>query len=561
MKTLNRKVYWHAALWIAVSFIADGCAKFPTREFEADKPETMIAQETIDALPTLKSVIGKTTDPGFRLGVLVPANDYLNYGLISDVANRNFNELVLETEMKHGSVVQADGKLNLSGVQAFISYAAQKKMLVYGQPLTTHTGQNAIYLNDLIKGASGVTKIDFESDAVGKIYPMTGNSTSTVESDPKGSGSKVIHVGNAVTPANQSFPKIPVTLPDGIKLGNCSQVVLDILAPGTGGLYGSGMRMGINDRAFTVYGSPSGFGAQDGSWLTGGKVILPIANMNLTPVEKELTSFTLVVGSGTGAGNYYMDNIIISWNAEKSAADKNTIITGELNRFIAGVVDSCKSVIKTWEVVKDPMDDANPAQLKTGVGKSVGTNDFYWQDYMGYNYAVKAFQFAKQHAGSDAKLFISDYGLESNLAKCRGLIGYVQNIESQGAAVDGISTQMHISVSTDKGSIAEHFTLLAATGKLIRISELYVGLDGVTTSAATQAQLQEQAEMYRYVVEKYFELIPVMQRFGITIWSPQDRASGSAWLPNQPLGLWNGQWIRKSSYKAVAEAFAAKAGQ
>ncbi|GAB3429541.1 endo-1,4-beta-xylanase [Niabella aquatica] len=560
MKTFNKNIYLGAGLFLVVSLMAaGGCAKFPAREFEVDKPESMIVQEELDALPTLKSLINKSANPGFKLGILTPLTDYINYGSIVDVASRNFDELVLETEMKHGTVVQADGKLNLSSVQAFMKYAAGKNMGVYGQPLTTHSLQNATYLNNLIKGASGVTRIDFEEDAVGKVYPMSGNSTSTVELDPKGSGSKVLHIGNSTTPASQSFPKIPVTLPAGIKLGNCSQVVLDILAQGCCGLYGSGMRMAVNDRAVTVYGSPSSFGAPDNSWLAGGKIILPVANMNLTPAEKELTSFTLVVGSGTGSGNYYIDNIIISWNAEKAAEEKNTIISAELNRFISGVIDTCKSVVKSWEVVKDPMDDINPTQLKTGIGKSIAATDFYWQDYMGYNYAVKAFQYAKQHVNTGDKLFISDYGLESNLAKCRGLVGYVQNIESQGAAVDGISTQMHISISTDKASIAEHFSILAATQKLIRISELYVSLDGVTTSAATKAQLQAQAEMYKYVVEKYFELIPAAQRYGITFWSPQDRASGAAWLANQPLGLWNVRWIRKMSYQAVVEALTAKA--
>ncbi|MCH5684903.1 endo-1,4-beta-xylanase [Niabella sp. W65] len=236
------------------------------------------------------------------------------------------------------------------------------------------------------------------------------------------------------------------------------------------------MRLGINNRALTVYGSPSSFGAADNQWLTGGKVILPIANMNLTAEEKELTSFTLVFGSGTGSGNYYMDNIVISWNAQKTAAEKNTIITGALNAFIAGMVDTCKSVVSAWDVVNEPMDDANPAQLKTGIGKTLAAGEFYWQDYMGYDYAVTAFQIARQHANATDKLFINDYNLENNLDKCRGLINYIQYIESKGAKVDGIGSQMHIDINTNKENIATHFRLLAATGKLIKISELDIGL-------------------------------------------------------------------------------------
>jgi len=545
---------------VSAVILLASCAKFPSDEYTSvDKPESVVVQEEINAYPELKSI--KAANAGFKLGMALASAGYVNQDVSYRIADRNFDELVLENEMKHGSVVLSDGSLDLTGVKRFLTLAKSAGKSVYGHTLTWHSGQNSTYLNGLITGASGVTTINFESDNIGKVYPMTGNSTSVVELDPKGGGSKVLHIGNAATPANQSFPKIDVTLPAGIKLGNCSQVALDILAPGSGGLFGSGMRLGINNRALTVYGSPSSFGAADNQWLTGGKVILPIANMNLTAEEKELTSFTLVFGSGTGSGNYYMDNIVISWNAQKTAAEKNTIITGALNAFIAGMVDTCKSVVSAWDVVNEPMDDANPAQLKTGIGKTLAAGEFYWQDYMGYDYAVTAFQIARQHVNATDKLFINDYNLENNLDKCRGLINYIQYIESKGAKVDGIGSQMHIDINTNKENIATHFRLLAATGKLIKISELDIGLGGIKTPQATDAQYTAQAQMYQYVLEKYFELIPAGQRYGITFWSPFDRPTSSSWRSGEPVGIWRENLSRKLSYKAVADVLKAKAGQ
>ncbi len=549
---------------IAHSFSAvlllTSCAKYSSNDYTSvDKPETVVVQEEIDAYPELKAL--KASNAGFKLGMALSSTGYVNQDVTYRFAERNFDELVLETEMRHGAVVLADGSLDLTGVKKFLTVAKEAGKSVYGNALTWHTAQNSTYLNALITGASGVTTINFESDAVGKSYPMTGNSTAVVELDPKGGGSKVLHIGSAATPANQSFPKIDVTLPAGIKLGNCSQLVLDILAPGSGGLFGSGMRLGINNRALTVYGSPSSFGAADNVWLTGGKVILPFSNLNLTAEEKELTTFTLVFGSGTGSGNYYMDNVIISWNAQKSAEEKKTIITGALNKFIAGMIDTCKSAVTAWDVVKEPIDDANPAQLKTGVGKTLAAGEFYWQDYMGYDYGVTAFQFARQHANATDKLFVNDNNLESNLNKCRGLITYVQYIESKGAKVDGIGTQMHIDINTSKENIAEHFRLLAATGKLIKISELDISLGGVKTPQATSAQYVAQAEMYQYVLEKYFELIPAAQRYGITFWSPFDRSTSATWKSGEPVGVWRENLSRKLSYKAVADVIKTKTGQ
>ena len=53
--------------------------------------------------------------------------------------------------------------------------------------------------------------------------------------------------------------------------------------------------------------------------------------------------------------------------------------------------------------------------------------------------------------------------------------------------------------------------------------------DGVKTANATEEDLQAQAEMYQFVVEKYLELIPASQQYGITAWSPLDSQDDSSW--------------------------------
>src|SRR5690606_1731130 len=114
---------------------------------------------------------------------------------------------------------------------------------------------------------------------------------------------------------------------------------------------------------------------------------------------------------------------------------------GALTQFISGMVDTCKNYVKAWDVVNEPMDDGKPYELKTGIGKAnIASDEFYWQDYMGKDYAVEAFKLARQHGNQDDKLFINDYNLEYNLDKCKGLIQYVEYIESKGAKVDGIGT-------------------------------------------------------------------------------------------------------------------------
>lgn len=266
-----------------------------------------------------------------------------------------------------------------------------------------------------------------------------------------------------------------------------------------------------------------------------------------------------IISYGDFAGTVYIDDITLrrinpdgNGGIEKTPEEKKEIIAGELERWIAGMMEVSKEYVKAWDVVNEPMDDGSPYELKTGMGRELNADEFYWQDYLGKDYAVKAFQLARQYGNPDDILFINDYNLEYNLDKCRGLIEYVKYIESQGATVDGIGTQMHISTDSDKEKIAEMFELLAATGKLIKISELDIGV-GVTTPEATDEHYQAQAEMYQYVVEKYFELIPAAQRYGITVWSPLDSPEGSSWRGNEPIGLWTLGYDRKPAYTGFAD--------
>jgi endo-1,4-beta-xylanase len=269
----------------------------------------------------------------------------------------------------------------------------------------------------------------------------------------------------------------------------------------------------------------------------------------------------LIISYGEFAGTVYLDDVVLSevgasggetTIVEKTAGEKEAIVNGALETWISGMVTATKDHVKAWDVVNEPMDDGNPYALKTGVGRTLASDEFFWQDYLGEDYAVTAFKMAREHGNENDILFINDYNLEYNLDKCRGLIEYVEYIESRGVTVDGIGTQMHISTVSDKNKIVEMLELLAETGKLIKISELDIGV-GVKTNVATDEHYQAQADMYQFVVEKYFEIIPVEQQYGITVWSPKDSPANSSWRAGEPIGLWTEAYNRKRAYAAFGE--------
>lgn len=231
--------------------------------------------------------------------------------------------------------------------------------------------------------------------------------------------------------------------------------------------------------------------------------------------------------------------------AEKTPAEKTFIVDTELKKWISGVVSNSKEVVKVWNVLNEPMDDTNPAQVKSGAGVS-DASQFFWQDYLGgKDYGVKAFKLAKEYANPTDLLFISDYGLEKNLNKCNGLIQYVQYLETNGAHVDGIATKLNLNISSDKDKIFTMFELLAATGKKIAITDLYVN---VMTKNATAEMLQLQSDMYRYVVESYAQIVPVSQRYGITLKGIQDTSTDAQGLWDSTLSIY-----RKPAYAGFAE--------
>ena len=280
------------------------------------------------------------------------------------------------------------------------------------------------------------------------------------------------------------------------------------------------------------------------------------------------------INFGVSAGDYYIDNIVLSEKVvetravtrasgptiiEKTDEEKAEIIRDAMEDWISKMVTHCKPYVHAWDVVNEPMDDGKTSDIKTGKGKTdLASDEFYWQDYFltPKDYAVEAFKLARQYGNPDDKLFINDYNLEYNLNKCDGLIKYVEYIESKGATVDGIGTQMHIAIDSNKDNIAQMFQKLGATGKLIKVSELDIK---VNTSSPTTENLAQQAEMYQYVIDMYKKYIPADKQYGITIWGVSDNEKEHVnWIPNDAPNLWDANYARKHAYKGVADGLAGK---
>jgi endo-1,4-beta-xylanase len=555
------KRLYKIAFGLAGAILLASCHKYEALDFQVAKPTSFSAQEQIDAYQPLKTYIDRTANPKFKFGAGASLQSYLSKGVIYRLTNSNFDEITLGYEMKHGAVVQADGSLALSNVKNLLETASKAGITVFGHTLAWHANQNATYLKGLIApvvtpSSSGPTwdlviGADFETDNA-SVYQSNTNAVASFTAAGEGFNGtgRALKISNSAVRANdydaQLFLKFPA-----VAVGEKYELKMNVRSD-VAASYPT--QAHITPGAYKFYDF---FGAISSTptWTTYTKEI--------TVTTDIATSGALAFNLGKTATNFYFDNITLKkYNplggttiVEKTAEQKKTILTTALETWIKGIVTASKDYVKAWDVVNEPMDDAKPAELKTAVGRtSIAADEFFWQDYLGKDYALKAFQLARQYGNATDIHFINDYNLEYSIDKCKGLIDYVKYLEGKGAKIDGIGTQMHIVATSDKAKIEEMFKLLAATGKLIKISELDMGFTGnIKTAQATPEQYAAQSEMYKYVIKKYFELIPAAQRYGITIWAPQDSPATSSWRAGEPIGLWTEGFVRKPAYVGTAE--------
>lgn len=262
--------------------------------------------------------------------------------------------------------------------------------------------------------------------------------------------------------------------------------------------------------------------------------------------------------------------------------EKKSLLTDAMGKWIDGMMEATNGYVTSWEVVNealsgDDKDGDGKFELQHAATASADDkkNCFYWQDYLGdLDYVRLAVADARKsfaaHNGDPEKLklFINDYNLESDWddnGKLKSLIQWIHDWEADGVTkIDGIASQMHISCYADpntqkskKDHIVKMLELMAKSGKLCKISELdmgYVDAAGkeVKTADITEEQHKEMRDLYTFVLQKYFEIIPAAQQYGITQWCATDAPKDSGWRPGLPVGLWDLNYLRKHTYAGFA---------
>lgn len=273
----------------------------------------------------------------------------------------------------------------------------------------------------------------------------------------------------------------------------------------------------------------------------------------------------------------------------KTPAEKQAALEGAMEAWVSGVANHLKEknvVPFGYDVINEPIaDGSNGRRGYDGVfgmegdsepteseadGLSLNWESGHW--YWGYyvkDYPVKAFQLARKYLPADTKLFVNDYNLETSPKKLEALIKFAKEIDEKNGSpiVDGIGTQMHVTLNCsddaekNAASIAElkakvdaMFQTMAATGKLVRVTELDLSLG---TGTPSSNQYKAQSDAYRMIMESYKANVPEAQQSGITIWSLSDNeAEHEYWLKGQVPNLFDKDYKRKWAYKGFCDGIA-----
>jgi GH35 family endo-1,4-beta-xylanase len=499
------------------------------------------------------------------IGVGVDMDLYMTKENIRHLVNENFSAVTVGYNMKHGPMVGSDGELRYTAVDQFIERLPQN-IALFGHALAWHQNQNGDYLRSIIAPVSfeapdlsAYTLLDLSglrnASFSGWGRPNPGAGITIVDGEGMNSGKAVQLISNA----SASMPyNLQLRSPDiNVENGKTYKVIFYIRSDVTGKGRISFEKGSSNQYPYLDYGTGSAVESfsTGTAWKQIGFQITPNGdqlqlNFDLGYLP-EVTYYIDLEHIAVVESSVDTDPVTI----ERPDAEKKQIIGNALAYWINSMVGHYKSRIDAWDVVNEPINDAGSG-IRHGNGKGDDGDIFHWQDFLGEDYAVIAFQLARAAGNQDDILFINDYNLESNLNKCRKLIEYVAYIESKGQRVDGIGTQMHIDYDSDTVKIAEMFRLLAATGKLIKISELDVK---VRTASPDAEMLNKQAEMYYQAVKLFQEIIPAEQQYGITVWSVSDNADEHVnWLPDDAPCLWDAKYNRKMAYKSFVEGLTNK---
>lgn len=580
----------------------------------ADLP--LAVKEVIANYDNIKDYANQYT-PNMVIGIGCGADMYVNNEKgEGDLVNANYQMFTPGNAMKSDAMLGNSGTINFATVDKLIA-AMPEGMKLYGHNFFWHTQQNQSYLKSLIAPTLVVeSEGEIANVLQGDASNFNGGTTGGWGSwgSNKESADVVAGAGKDGSAAlvlknkgdgNAWEAQCAYTFDDALQAGK--KYIIQFYAKSTS----TAGELQFQYQNGTTYQSQGGYNtfSVGKDWTKceyeftptpedANRIIFNFGKVGATYYLDNI-KFGLAKDQGAAAGakqtifrarGKQLRAASKSYYVLKTPAEKQAALEGAMEAWVSGVANHLKEKGVTpygYDVVNEPIadgsnkfrgldegifgsgDDAAPEEtVADGLSLNWGNNHWYWGYYVP-DYHVKAFQLARKYLPAETKLFVNDYNLETSPKKLEALVKFVNDIDTKNGSpiVDGIGTQMHVTLSCSddatknaeniaalKEKVDAMFQTMAATGKLVRVTELDISLG---TGSPSANQYKAQSDCYQMIVESYKANVPAAQQSGITIWSLSDNeAEHEYWLKGQVPNLFDKDYKRKWAYKGFCDGIA-----
>ena len=545
-----KKIFRNSLLMLAAGALAVSCADYnETDNFRAE-PDPSYVTPYKDLAP-VKTYIDRAQYPNLTLGAQLSVTEFNKQELAHAAAMTNFDDVTFGTSLMSGSIVNAKGVMNFLSMKDLLDHMEEIDGQVYGSPLFANANQADDWLKTLTAPIEIIVEyvegkeVNFNDMPLG---PYTGTIIKGKPTIKKYDDQNVLQI-----PAQSSVRII-------------EDFDVDPLAKYTTTFWAKADKDILFDVIFS--GNKVEGNGTNGKWpLKPGRWTKFVIESQSAP---DVTDGYLQIETGRGITiniqkvqvGYYPDN-----HRPQTEQEMNDTINYAVNAWCEGVMKIAEGRIQAFDLIDEPID--TKAIMDNGMYDiKHATDKIFWQDILGSeNYAPvvarAARKYYEEYDGdpTELKFFISEKGLDDPDV-LESLMYWIDIWDSNGAKIDGINAKLNLTFSEDaatqeanKATLNTLLDNLAATGKLIRLSNFdikYVDAEdkAVTAAKITDAQRQQLADYYAYVIKQYMTKIPHDKQAGM--------CKGNMADTNDPVGLWsvdkNKDWVRTATYEAFCKA-------
>jgi hypothetical protein len=544
-----KKIFRNSLLMLAAGALAVSCADYnETYNFEAEPDPTVIAP--YKDLKPVKMYINREQYPNLSLGAQLRVVDFNKQELAHSAAVTNFDHATFGTSLMSGTIVNAKGVMNFLDMSDLLDHVEKIGYEVYGSPLFANANQCDDWLALL------TAPIEIPVDFVeGKVVNY--NDSTAFHGTIEGGAASIAKYDDQNTLKIGAQAKVRII--EGFEVDPKAKYTTTFWARADkdatiNAIYFSGTKVNGN--------------GNDGKWtFKGGKWTKIVVEAQ--SAEGETEGYLRIENSRSPVlyiqkvqVGYYPDN-----HRPQTEQEISDTISYAINTWCDKLMDINRGRIKLFDLIDEAIDTKNV--LDNGMyDLKHSTEKIYWQDVLGSeNYAPvvsKVAGEAFENSGgnpAELKFFISESGLDEQ-QKFESLKYWIDIWDKKGAKIDGINAKVSLVYSEDattrnanKASFDKMLENLAATGKLVRISNFDVKYQdatgtNVTADKITDTQRQNLADYYGELIKSYMTKIPHDKQVGI--------CKGNMADTSDPVGLWSigksKDWTRTATYKAFCDA-------